>query len=427
MPERSHRSASLCEHYAAGARVLAEVLEGRTFDAALAASSPANGEERAAVIDFCLSALRAYGRLQFIVDRLASRPPSPPTLLALLYITIVDLDRRPDRAYVAVDQAVRAARLIGLHPAAGFANAVLRAYLRRHEEFAAGIADDEVARWQHPHWWVSMVQNAYPDAWRTVLEAGNTHPPMTLRINVRRTRADICLARLTAAGIAAHVLDDRAIQLEHPVPVGDLPGFEAGEVSVQDWGAQRAAPYLEVAPGQRVLDACSAPGGKAAHLLESVQCDLTALDHDGARVERVRSTFERLGLEAKVRVGDATLPGSWWDGRPFDRILVDAPCSASGIARRRPDIKWRRRAGDLPGFREAQLAILESVWRTLAPGGRLLYATCSVFPIENRECMEQFASRHTDARLDPIEDLPDGQLLPSPAHDGFYYARIAKC
>jgi 16S rRNA (cytosine967-C5)-methyltransferase len=224
----------------------------------------------------------------------------------------------------------------------------------------------------------------------------------------------------------AREVGEAALLLERPVPVERLPGFSEGEVSVQDAGAQRAAELLDLSSGQRVLDACAAPGGKSAHILERAEVALTALDIDAARCGRIEQNLQRLSLGATVRTADCTLPGAWWDGVPFDRILADVPCSASGVARRHPDLKWLRRAGDPAAFAARQAAILDALWQLLAPGGKLLYVTCSVFPQENQELVQAFVARTERARALPLAHGERSQWLPAPQHDGFYYALIQK-
>jgi 16S rRNA (cytosine967-C5)-methyltransferase len=231
---------------------------------------------------------------------------------------------------------------------------------------------------------------------------------------------------LAAEGIEARQVGPCAVQLGTPRPVDAVPGFDAGLASVQDAGAQLAAPLLDVAAGQRVLDACAAPGGKSAHLLELAAVDLTAVDADEQRLDRVRATLARLGLSARVTAGDAGEPASWWDGRPFQRILLDAPCTASGVVRRYPDIKWLRRAEDVVGFAKSQARLLDALWRLLEPGGKLLYATCSVFHAENGAVVAGFLKRQADALRLAAPGLADGQLLPDAEHDGFYYALLQK-
>jgi 16S rRNA (cytosine967-C5)-methyltransferase len=298
--------------------------------------------------------------------------------------------------------------------------------LRERSSVAEQIARDRTATHQHPDWWIELLQAAYPDVWQDILAAGNGHPPMCLRVNPRRADVDGYERRLAGHGIRARRCGAQALMLERPMPVERLPRFAEGEVSVQDLGAQRAAYLLDLGAGQRVLDACAAPGGKSAHILELADVALSAIDIDGARAARIAPDLARLGLRAHVLAADACQPEQWWDGQAFDRILADVPCSASGIVRRRPDVKWLRRASDLASFAERQRAMLGALWRLLAPGGKLLYVTCSVFPQENENVVEQFAGAQPGARRLPLPDDLPAQWLPDAEHDGFFYALIEK-
>jgi 16S rRNA (cytosine967-C5)-methyltransferase len=310
--------------------------------------------------------------------------------------------------------------------AKGYVNAVLRNFLRSRASIDARLGTDPAARYWHPAWWIERLRAAYPADWEGVLAAGNTHPPMCLRVNARRTSVDAYAARLATDGLIAHRTGASALLLEQPMPADRLPGFAAGEVSVQDAGAQRAAGLLDLSAGQRVLDACAAPGGKTAHVLESAQVALTALDIDAARSADVSRNLARLGLEAEVRTADCSKPEEWWDGKAFDRVLADVPCTATGIARRHPDIKWLRRPSDAAAFAERQSRILDALWRVLAPGGKLLYVTCSVFPEENGAVIDAFAGRTPGARRASLADGAPAQWLPGPEHDGFFFSLLEK-
>ncbi len=393
------------------AEAVSAVLAGRTPDALLTGIDPAL---RPAVLDLVFSTLRDHGRGDFLLGRLLAKPLKDKPARALLLLALERLERRPEEAHTLVDQAVAAAA----KPFKGLANAVLRNFLRRRDELLAAADADAVARWRHPHWWLEKLRGAYPDRWQDIAAAGNSHPPMCLRLNRRRPPAE------TPAG---QPLGDHALLLDKPVPVERLPGFREGRVSVQDWGAQQAASLLDARDGMRVLDACAAPGGKSAHLLELADIDLTALELDPQRARRVADNLDRLGLAARVCVGDARRPRDWWDGRPFERILADVPCSASGVARRHADIKWLRRAGDVATFAQTQAALLDALWPLLAPGGKMLYCTCSVFPEENGEQVRAFATRRPAVRRLPTGGAsPELQLLPTATHDGFYYALLEK-
>jgi len=247
-----------------------------------------------------------------------------------------------------------------------------------------------------------------------------------LRVNRRRLNAAQYLAKLGERGIKGEPVGAQAILLERPVSIESLPGFGAGEVSVQDAGAQLAAPLLDVRPGMRVLDACAAPGGKAGHILELADCALTALDSDPARAPRISDNLARLGFSARVVCADCSAPAGWWDGAPFERILLDAPCTASGVVKRHPDIKWLRRESDIARLAATQSRMLDALWQQLAPGGKLLYATCSVFPQENAQTIESFLARTNGVRRLPVAGTEGGQLLPDAQQDGFFYALLEK-
>jgi 16S rRNA (cytosine967-C5)-methyltransferase len=429
MTDSSHRSASLAEALLGAAQLIAAVLGGRNFDVALAAS-PLAGVTRAAAMDLGYTALRAFGRGDFLLGLLLAKPLKDRTARGLLLVALARLEARPDEAHTIVDQAVTAAAQLARGQFKGLVNGVLRSFLRRREELLTLADTDPVARWQHPAWWIARLRQDHPTQWESILAAGNSHPPLCLRVNNRRVASADLLRQLEAAGIAARALDATAILLDKPVPVERIPGFGEGLCSVQDWGAQTAAGLLDAQDGMRVLDACAAPGGKAAHLLEIATIDLTALDADAVRATRITDNLRRLGLTATVKVGDAREVDSWWDGRPYDRILADVPCSASGVVRRHPDAKWLRRESDIAGFAETQKTIVDALWRTLAPGGKMLYASCSVFGEENARQVEAFIGRHADARRLPIPGTTtrDAQLhhLPDAEHDGFYYALLQK-
>lgn len=415
-------------HLAASA--VAEVAAGRNLNEALAgiwrSQSGLSAGQRGAVQDLAYGALRSCGRGDFFLDRLMARPLREKAVRALLLVALARLEARPEEAHTVVDQAVEAAADAARGKYRALANGVLRTYLRRRAELVAAAEGDEVARWRHPRWWIDRLRRAWPQDWQAILAAGNTHPPMTLRANARRIAATDFLARLEAAGMTAQLIEGEAIRLARPVPVDRLPGFAEGLCSVQDAGAQRAARLLDVHDGMRVLDACAAPGGKTAHILERAEADLLALDADAGRALRISENLFRLGLLAKVKPTDCRDLDAWWDGREFDRILADVPCSASGVVRRHPDIKWLRRPGDIARFAAQQAEILAALWRVLAPGGKLLYATCSLFPEENGRQVAAFAARQEDCMRLTVAGKPELQLLPNEEHDGFFYALLQK-
>lgn len=420
----------LAEILAASAAVVTRVARGRSLAAEIALeSSGADPQARAAIRDLTYGTLRRYGRVQRIVELLCRRPKPPePELQGLLWCALYALDSRRYADYTVVDQALRACDATGRTRAKPFVNALLRNFLRGRAELEIQLAQDPPSRYWHPAWWIARLRRSYPEHWESILEAGNGHPPMVLRVNTRKTTVPDYLRRLHAAAMEATQAGPQAVLLDKPVPVAMLPGFAEGEVSVQDLGAQQAAPLLDAHAGMRVLDACAAPGGKSAHLLELAALRLTALEIDPSRVEDLRRTFVRLHVaaEVEVREADCTSLEGWWDGQPFDRILADVPCSASGIVRRHPDIKWLRRSADVAAFAARQSAILDVLWRVLRPGGKLLYVTCSVFPEENGAVVEAFLARTPQAvRLALPGGMPD-QWLPGPRHDGFYFALLEK-
>jgi 16S rRNA (cytosine967-C5)-methyltransferase len=415
--------ASLAEQLSQAARIVTRVAAGASLADEWRRMS---GTSRAALIDLTHGTLRRYGRVQAIVAALARRGRPEPLVEALLWCAVYALESGRYQSHTVVDEAVKACGLIERWPVKGFVNALLRGFLRERAALESRLAEDVEALHQHPRWWIDTLRAAYPQDWSAILAAGNTHPPMALRVNRRRASASDYARKLSTQGIAAAHAAGEGVLLETPMPVERIPGFSAGEVSVQDLGAQRAGHCLDLHDGQRVLDACAAPGGKSAHILELADVSLIALDIDENRSTRIAPNLERLGLAAQVKVGNATQPAAWWDGKPFDRILADVPCSASGIVRRHPDIKWLRRPGDLASFAEQQRRILASLWRLLAPGGKLLYATCSVFPEENGEVVAALADAEPSARRLPLPDGEPPQWLPDAQHDGFFYALIEK-
>jgi 16S rRNA (cytosine967-C5)-methyltransferase len=418
--------ASLAQQLAEAARIVARVAGGASLAEEFNRLSEEARASRGALIDLTHGTLRRYGRVQAIVAALSVRGRPDPLIEALLWCALYALDSGRYDDHTVVDQAVKACGLIERWPVKGFVNALLRGFLRERLSIETRLAADPEAAHQHPGWWIEALRAAYPDAWPAILAAGNTHPPMALRVNTRRTSVEQYSAKLADQGIRARHAASVGLVLEQPLPVERGPGFAVGEVSVQDLGAQRAAYCLDLQPGQRVLDACAAPGGKTGHILEFADVTLTALDVDPARTARIAPNLERLGLNARIVSGDASQPETWWDGKPFDRILADVPCSASGIARRHPDVKWLRRSADVPAFGDRQRMLVAALWRLLAPGGKLLYATCSVFPQENDAVVAAFAEAQSTARRRALPDGGPAQSLPDAERDGFFYALIEK-
>ena len=410
------------------AKLVAAVLEGANLTECyerLVRTNPGWDESvRGAVRDLTWNSLRDYGRGDATLRHFLTKP-LPVSVHALLLVAVYRLEQRPEQTHTLVNQAVDAtAHLVaGLK---GVVNGVLRNVVRQRTNIAGWRDEDVTARYAYPGWWIKRVQREYEKNWEVILEAGNLHPPMSLRVNRRRTTVESYLSELAEAGIEARRLENDALLLEHPLPVSKLPGFAEGRVSVQDAGAQWAAPWLCALDGERVLDACAAPGGKSAHLLELADIELTALELDPVRAERMRDNFARLGLSARIMVGDCCVLDTWWDGRPFDRILADVPCSASGVVRRHPDIKWLRRDSDIAGFVAQQANIIDALWQTLAVDGTMLYVTCSVFDDENHRQIKHFLVRHPDAELFTPQPCRIHPLLPTTDHDGFYYACLRK-
>ncbi len=397
-----------------------------------------SAQDRAFVQALVYAVLRGYSRYDAIAARLLDHPfrrkDSDVKMLLLCGLCEAVELRTPDHAVVSATAG--AARELGKKWAVGVLNAVLRRFLRERDALLAAVANDPVARYSHPQWMLQRLQRDWPQHWEAVLAANNAHPPMTLRVNARRHSRAEYLSLLEQVGIAAspHPIAADAIVLATPVPVDKLPGFAAGAVSVQDAAAQLAADLVAPPPGGRVLDACAAPGGKACHLLERhPDIELLAVDVDAERSERIHANLARLALRAEVTVADVADTASWWDGRPFDRILLDAPCSGSGVIRRHPDIKWLRRDADIAALAATQRRLLEALWPLLAPEGKLVYVTCSVFAEENEALIDTFLKGCPNAHAEPISvgagmRLAWGlQLLPGEVDlDGFYYACLSK-
>lgn len=401
------------------ARIDTAVLAGQSLaDGLLTRVDPA---ARPAVQDLVYGSLRTYGRGDFYLARLLEKPLYVDEVRALLLVALYRLETRPDAVHTVVDQAVSAAGEIAGGNFRGLVNGVLRNFLRQQPALTAAFAADAGAAAMHPDWWLAQLQAAYPYDWPAIVAAGNAPPPMGLRVNSRRISRDEYQALLAAENIAATPVGECGLALDHPVSVDALPGFADGLVSVQDPGAQKAATLLAPAPGSHVLDACAAPGGKTAHLLERSDLDLLALDLKPARCRRIAETLSRLGLTARIEAADCAKLTSWWDGRPFDAVLADVPCTASGVVRRNPDAKWLRREADIASFAATQARILDALWPVLRPGGKLLYATCSVFPAENGGQIDRFIERQPQARR-----CHEEQLLPTAEHDGFFYCLLEK-
>jgi 16S rRNA (cytosine967-C5)-methyltransferase len=414
--------------------------QGQSLTRVLARPHPALPvSEQALVQEMVYGALRVLPRLDALLKRLLNRPlkPSDHDVEALILIGLYQLLAMNTAAHAAVSVTVEACRLLGKPALAALVNALLRRFLRERETLLTEIELEPAARWLFPDWLLARVQTDWPADWEQIIDASNARPPMALRINRLCIAPADYLAQLTAADIAAqHIPDcDAGVLLEQPRPTRDLPGFAEGWVSVQDSGAQLAAQWLDAQPGHRVLDACAAPGGKTAAMLERADnaLNLIAIDSDATRLATVNTTLARLGLTAQVLVADAAAPAGEWCAQPFERILLDVPCSGTGVIRRHPDIKWLRRERDIPALCATQAQMLDAIWPLLARGGRLLYATCSLLAAENQQQIAAFLARTADARELPLPTaaghalLHGRQWLPTTGgSDGFYYALLER-
>lgn len=384
---------------------------------------------RAQAIDLTYATLRRYRRADVELSLLLDRPTAEDELRNLLRVALCWLEMHPEKAHVGVDQAVEAAATLSGGRYRGFVNAILRRALRERAQLDAAIAADEEALHQHPSWWLQRLKTDLPDAWQSVVAGGNRKPPMGLRVNRLHTNPASYRQQLRDAGVVMQPAlpedGDDAILLSQPQAAETLPGFMQGAVSVQDLGAQQAARLLDVQPGMRVLDACAAPGGKAAHLLVSAAIELTAVEADRDRCVAMTHALNsaRFPADRSINIvcADAGETNAAWAKRPFDAILLDAPCSGSGVAGRHPDAKWLRRDEDIYALARLQKRLLKALWPLLKPGGRLLYGTCSVFALENQQQIQHFLQHTPDARL-----LQQMHLLPDARHDGFFYALLTR-
>ena len=429
---------------AIAAEVLAQVLEnGLSLERALAQQLPLLKESgsRGLTQELCYGVLRWHGRLDATARHLLHTPIKDAQIHYLLLLGLYQLIYLRVAAHAAVDLTVAASVALGKPWAKGLINAVLRGYLRNNTSLLEEVdRSSEYAALAHPVWLLERLKTDWPEQWMSIAQANNKRPPFALRVNAQKLSRAAYLEQLGAAGIAATALPHttHGLQLEKPLGVEELPGFTEGLVSVQDGAAQLAVPLLDTQAGQRVLDACAAPGGKSCHILEAQPAlrDFLALDCSAGRLKRIQQNLDRLQLRANLVLGDAARPEDWWDGEPFDRILLDAPCSATGVIRRHPDIKCLRTAADIETVSATQTSLLAALWPLVKSGGMLLYATCSVLREENDQPVQHFLAQHSDARVEPIV-LPwqpiapashfGQQILPGEqGMDGFYYARLRK-
>lgn len=429
-----------CSLYNA-ANAISDVSDGVALPQALARIFQAEhypSSTHGAIQDIAYQSMRNKGMTDQLLIQLGNKPIQPIFLHSLLSCALTLLLQPVNRAryddFTIVNQAVDACdankKIAG---AKGLVNAILRRFLRERDILILVAQKTPQGKWNYPTWWIDRLKTAYPEHWEAILQTGNKQPPLTLRVNQRRTSVNDYLNLLEKNDIAATQIGPVAVRLRTPVPVHHIPGFEEGLVSVQDAAAQLAAPLLDVKEGMRVLDACAAPGGKTCHLLELADIELQAIDHDPSRLARIQENLDRLGLNADLMVGDARFgqdesivpEHNWWDGRPYDRILADVPCTASGIVRRHPDIRWLRRKIDSSQLAQLSTQILDSLWQKLAVNGKLLLVTCSVWPEESEKQATQFAEKHHAKRLPA-----PGQLLPTTTdhedHDGLFFALFEK-
>lgn len=435
-------SVPLWQQLQAVANALAQVRRGVSGNAAIDAVP---SDLRPGVQSLLFQTMRHLGRAQALRAQLAPRAPAPlmDALLCTSLALAWDVDQAPYEPHTLVNQAVEAAKKSRqLRMQANFLNACLRRFLRERDQLVHATDANSLARWNHPDWWVKRLQKDHPDHWQAILHANNQAAPMTLRVNTSRTSREALQAEWARQGLSAQPVGAQGLVLERARNVRDIPGFAEGLCSVQDAAAQCAAPLLLdnfASPEKplRILDACAAPGGKTAHLLELLNeaSEVTALDIDPQRCERIAQNLLRIGRSAKVLAADAALPQTWWDGQLFDAVLLDAPCTASGIVRRHPDVRWLRRESDVAELAAIQKNLLNQLWPLLKPGGRLLYCTCSVFKAEGQAQVQTFVAHNTQARLMPSL----GHLRPQSGqtatvladnlqgdHDGFYYALLEK-
>lgn len=427
---------------ALAADVLLAVEEGESLSQALPrAQQELPPELRPQLQALCYGTCRWFHRLDAELGSRLRKPLRRQERIVhlLMLVALFQLRHSQHPAYAILNETVEACRALGKAPLTGLVNGVLRSAEREGEP----ATDDPVARFSHPPWLIAKLRHNWPEQWPSILEANNQQAPMTLRVNRNHGSREDYLARLEEAGIEARATQVApwGVQLARPVPVEQLPGFAEGHLSVQDEAAQLCTLWLDPQPGQRILDACAAPGGKSCAILEATanRAHLTALDQSADRLHRVFENLDRLQLTATVAEADAADTASWWDGQPFDRILLDVPCSATGVIRRHPDIKLLRRETDITPLANIQMGLLCNLWPTLKPGGRLVYATCSVFSQENSRIIERFLKQQTDAVLAGDDQLPEPltrcgletgfgrQLFPAQGgHDGFFYACLIK-
>lgn len=417
------------------ANCVSEVIKGHNlnhvFDRHFDHHSHITPQQKSIAIFLAYGAIRFLGENQFFIRKLINKKITNKKIEALLCVALFQLNHDQSNDFTIVNEAVEAAKFINKSWAGSFVNGVLRNFIRQKDNLKSELKNDEEAFYSYPLWWIRLVKEAYNKDWESILLNGNKHPPLTLRINVRKINLKQYEEKLKSESIEYRVLGDIALELTQPIPVEKIPGFIEGEVSVQDFGAQLAAKLLDLKDGQVCLDACSAPGGKTGHMLEIADIELVSIDQQKERLYKVKENLERLQLHAHLKCADLLAIKSWWNDKLFDRILLDTPCSASGVVRRHVDIKWLRRPRDIEMFAKQQKIMLQAMWQLLKKGGKLLYATCSIFPDENQRVIDDFIKEHSDAKevkwsVDSKYSKYENQLIPSENHDGFFYALFEK-
>jgi 16S rRNA (cytosine967-C5)-methyltransferase len=414
---------------------VSEVIKGhnlnQVFERRLDHHQNITPQQKSVAVFLAYGAIRFLGENQFFIQQLINKKITNKKIEALLYVALFQLNHDQSNDFTVVNEAVEAAKFINKSWAGSFVNGVLRNFIRQKEKLQTELKNDAEAFYSYPSWWIKLIKQNYTKDWQSILLNGNKHPPLTLRINERKTNLKQYEEKLKSESISYRVLGNIALELTHPTTVEKIPGFLDGEVSIQDYGAQLAAKLLDLQDGQICLDACSAPGGKTGHMLEIADIELVSIDHQKDRLYKVKENLERLHLHAHLKCADLTAVNTWWNKKLFDRILLDAPCSASGVVRRHVDIKWLRRPRDIEMFAKQQEAMLEATWQLLKKGGKLLYATCSIFNGENQKVIDHFIKQHIDAKevkwtVDSGYSKYENQLIPSENHDGFFYALLEK-
>ena len=417
------------------AKVLEKLLNGsnldKSFDAVFNNSKSKSIDiQESQIKALTYGSVRFLGKSRFIIDQLVKNKIENRTVECLIHIALYQLSQEKFNNFTIVNQAVDAAKKIDFRKSK-FVNAILRNYLRSKDDLHALLNQEQVAKYSYQKWWIDKVKIEFKNDWEEILEIGNQHPPLTLRINKRKINIEKYSETLINNGLEHQIISNTGLIIKNPLNINDIPGFLEGNISVQDFGAQIATELLDIKRDQKILDACAAPGGKTCNIVEYANVDVTALEIDEIRVKKIVDNLRRLELNANVIHGELCNDNLWWDGEHFDRILLDVPCSASGIVRRHVDIKWLRQMNDLKKFSEMQYLLLKSAWPLLKCGGKLLYVTCSIFSNENRDVMERFKKDFIDANEieliypNNIKHIKN-QLIPSENHDGLFYALLEK-